>query len=150
MGPDALLDCLARLEQPSPTSRALVQRQFQRFTARGEVELTSMDRRTEDPTLNVQLRDLSRGGLGLLSEKAIEVGSTWRVAFLSNGFVVGTQGVIVRHCHMVQPGVYLVGTQFCIETGLMCLLGIDPNAIHDGDDANESQKHKFLAPGEVA
>jgi hypothetical protein len=155
-GPQALLAELAKLEALRNESRAATsgQRQYQRFVVRGDAELRSMDRTCLDAApVAVLLRDLGRGGIGFVSPIELELSSTWQICFLHRDYVIGSQGVIVRHCRKVQDGVFLIGGQFCIETGLMSLLGIDPSAIRDADIAtelDEKPSNVFLPPSEVA
>jgi hypothetical protein len=150
-GPHSLLADLARLEGLRDPARSAGQRQFQRFVVRGDAELHSMDRNGDSAVLAIQVRDLGRGGMGFVSQQELDVNSTWRACFLHRGYVFGQQALIVRHCSEVQRGVYLIGSQFCIESGLMCLLGIDPTAIREGDGpTGVAQPPRFLSPGEVA
>jgi hypothetical protein len=155
-GPQALLAELAKLEALRESNRVAAggNRQFQRFVVRGDAELRSMDRTCLDAApVPVLLRDIGRGGVGFVAPVELEVNSTWQICFLHRDYVVGTQGIIIRHCRKVQDGVFLIGGQFCIETGLMSLLGIDPSAIRDADIAtelDEKPSNVFLPPSEVA
>jgi len=150
-GPHSLLADLARLEGIRDPARDTGQRQFQRFVVRGDAELHVMDRHGDDQPIPIQIRDIGRGGMGFICQQPLDSNSTWRAAFLHRGYVFGQQALIVRHCRQVQAGVYLVGSQFCIESGLMCLLGVDPDAIRDGDSpAGTITPPHFLSPGEVA
>ena len=47
---------------------------------------------------------------------------------------------------------FLVGAQYCIETGLMSMLGIQPTDIFAGDwpSSEDVNPGMFVAPGEVA
>jgi hypothetical protein len=152
--PQALLAELAKLETLRNDSRAATgQRQYQRFVVRGDAELRSMDRTCLDASpMQILLRDLSRGGIGFVSSLELERGSTWQACFLHKDYLIGSQGAIVRHCRKIENGLFLVGAQFCIETGLMSLAGIDPAAIRDGDISPElaaKPDTAFLPPGDV-
>ena len=152
LSPQSLLAELAKLEHARDNGCGKRQRQYERFIVRGEAELASMDRsRFEQVPISIQLRDIGRGGLGFLCQQELEVGSTWRVAFLRGSYVVGEQGLIIRYNQQIRDGLYLVGGQFCIETGLMSLLGVDTASLRNADSpAQVADPVRFLAPGEVA
>lgn len=146
----AELSALERLRDPSITG----QRQFQRFVVRGDAELLPMDHSAVDEQpIHVLMRDLGRGGIGFISQKPLEAGSTWHCHFYQRGYVIGRQALIVRHCRQIQDGVFLIGAQFCVETGIMMMLGVNPAAIREGDrpvSVNDTDTAAYLAPGEVA
>ena len=152
--PEELLEELGRLENvrmvqaSSPCSR-----HYDRYVVRGEAELHPMNRSKLDPTpIEIQLRDIGRGGLGFICQEDLRIGSTWRICFTKRGFVVGQQAVLVKHVHAVDDGLFLVGSQFIIDTGLLALLGVDPAEIDREDsEANEEDEDiKFLPPADVA
>lgn len=152
--PEALLAELNRLEAlRDPGRHGAHPRQFKRFVVRGEAELHPMSRsRLDRSPIEIKLRDVGRGGCGFITQQPIQAGSNWRIAFLQHGYVIGEQAIVVRHCRPVSEGLYLVGAQFVMDTGLMCTLGIDPGAIHDEDtvDATLAGPDAFLPPSEVA
>ncbi|MCC6581754.1 MAG: hypothetical protein IT440_15080 [Phycisphaeraceae bacterium] len=148
----ALLDELTRLEDLRNPNRCEGKRQFQRFVVRGDAEMAKMDRsRIDELPIPVLLRDLGRGGVGFITQIPLEVNSVWRVCFLQHGYTVGQMAVIVRHCRTVREGVHLIGAQFCSESGLLYQMGINPQAVRDGDaPAAITDAGAFLAPSEVA
>lgn len=150
--PRKLLAELAKLEGLRNPQSEQKLRAYRRFVLRGDAELQDMERGPNSGApIPILLRDIGRGGVGFISPQQLEVNSTWRIAFLHRGYAIGHQGVVIRHCRQVQPGTYLVGTQFCIETGLLCMLGLDPIDIREGDTpAKSNDPPLFLAPGEVA
>jgi hypothetical protein len=152
MRPRSLLDELDKLESLREPEKA-GQRQFRRFVVRGEAELHPMNRNRLDPTpLTIQLRDISRGGLGFLCDQPLEAYSAWRVCFLNEGYVVGEQALVVRHCRPVNDELYLVGGQFVIDAGLMISLGVAPGALEDDQTEQHEQTSDdgdFLTPGEL-
>lgn len=152
--PESLLAELNRLESLRDPAKSGQQRQFKRFPVRGDAELHPMSRsRLDRQPLEVQLRDLGRGGVGFICHQPLPTGSSWRIAFLQHGYVVGEQAVLIRHCHAVSDGLYLVGGQFIADTGLLTILGLDPGAVLDGDGADtpdEPPVAGFLPPSEVA
>lgn len=150
-GPQNLLANLAKLEKLRDANQAQGLREFQRFVVRGDAELHAMGRDCIDQApIPIQLRDIGREGVGFLCQRDLDVNSTWRVTFLHDGYRVGQEGVIIRHCTFVQPGVFLIGAQFCIESGLLALLGVDPTLMLEGDAPTIVSGPRFLAPGEVA
>ena len=92
--------------------------------------------------------------MGFVCQHSLPTGSNWRVCFLQRGYVIGEQAIVVRHCRPVAEGVYLVGSQFVIDNGLLALLGIDPSAIRDEDgsasEINDESAFRFRSPSEVA
>ncbi|WP_432797874.1 hypothetical protein [Poriferisphaera sp. WC338] len=151
---EVILDELNKLErvrrQPSIDA---CQRQFERYVVRGEAELHPMNRTHLEATpITVQLRDLGRGGAGFISQQPISLGSSWRMCFLQHGYVIGSQPIIARHSHRVDNDLYLIGSQFVIETGLMTLLGIDPIKITqtENDITEDLPNANFLPPADVA
>jgi hypothetical protein len=122
-----------------------------RFVVRGDAELHKMEcNRLEDYPIQVQLRDLGRGGVGFVSPIALEVNSTWRSEFHQRGYMIGQVCIIVRHCRAVRDGVFLIGSQICLESGMMYLLGINPEAVREGDSpAAMLDGGNFLAPTDI-
>jgi len=148
--PHRLLEELVRLESLRVSNTSSSNRVYSRFGVRGEAEITPMDRNGPmGEPISILLRDVGRGGLGFVSSRSLEACSTWRVGLLQNGYVFATHGIIIRHCKMIRPDLYLVGAQFCIETGLLCLLGVHPAEIEDGDRPT-SDHAQYIPPAEVA
>lgn len=148
-GPKALLAALSKLENLRDPSAPEGKRQFQRFVVRGDAELVSVDHTNTKPVVvPVQIRDIGLGGIGFVSQIPLDVGSVWRVNFLQHGHVIGTQPILVRHSRPVRDALYLIGGQFVVETGLLCLLGVDPSAIRGGARADDNSN--FVPPSEVA
>lgn len=142
----ATLDRLETLRDPQHSGR---QRQFNRHIVRGDAELHPVDQSALDASpVPITLRDIGGGGLGFICDALLPAGSTWRVCFLMQGFVIGQQTLVVRHCRKIEDGVYLVGGQFCIEPGLMVALGVDPTTVRG--ETSEDNDAAFLPPGEVA
>lgn len=154
--PQVLLQELQRLEGLRNPQSAQHLRKYERHIVRIDAELLHMDRSSIDQApVAVLVRDLGRAGVGFVSPVELEVESTWHLAFLRNGYVIGRQGVVIRHCRRIGDNAYLVGGQFCIESGLMTLLGIDPGQIHDGAAPSagvESDEYsdQYLSPDDLA
>jgi len=150
--PHRLLDELVKLENLRDPQHHPGKRLFARFLVRGDAELVSVDRSRLDMTpVPILLRDAGRGGLGFVTDKPLEPNSTWRTGFLNRGYVVAQQALTIRHCRQVGNSLYLIGGQFCAESGLLCLLGVDPASITDGDNPHQAENNNtFLSPGEVS
>ena len=142
------LDRLEKLRDPGRNG----QRQFRRFVVRGEAELQPMSRSWLDPTpIAIQLRDVGRGGAGFLAPQVLAPGSCWRMNVLNHGYVVGQQGIVVRHCREISSSLYLIGGMFIADTGFLTLLGVPPGALQDGDaPAEVTESCSFVSPDEAA
>lgn len=154
--PYRLLDVLGQLEKgreaTSPNS-GIGQRKFTRFVVRGEAELRAMDRiDTDAGSVQVLLRDIGRGGVGFVSQEKLATNSIWRLCFYQHGYMIGHQAVIVKHSREIEPGVYLAGGQFCIESGLLALLGVDPAIVRNNGDLLDKDlpDTHFDSPADVA
>ncbi|MFW6033272.1 MAG: PilZ domain-containing protein [Phycisphaeraceae bacterium] len=122
------------------------QRCFRRFHVRGTAEMRPIDTcRLDRSPVEVQLRDVSRGGVGFVSAQTLPVGSTWRICFLYRGYIIGHQPVLVRHCRRMEGGAYLVGGQFCLDTVMFPVLGIDPGEVEEGDHRSDDMA-SFVPP----
>ena len=152
--PDSLLSRLNELEALRDPMRSMAaKRQFERFVLRGEAELQPMGRsRLHQGAVTIQMRDLSRGGMGFVCPQPLPLQSQWRVCFFQRGYLVGQQAMVVCHCTSVDSSLYLVGGNFVIDDGLMVLLGIDPAELM-GDGASvepDDDAGSFLPPADVA
>ena len=149
--PQSLLAVLAKLENRDQRGQYDAKRQFKRFPVRADAELVDVDTRgmSREP-IAVMLRDVSRGGMGLVTQQKLDVGSIWRLDLLRDHFVIGQQSIIIRHCSQVGAGVYLAGAQVVVDSGLMTLMGVGASVIRDGETTANDDQNQFLAPGEVA
>lgn len=137
----------SRIDVPSYES----QRQFRRHVIRGEAELYPVEHKSMHPeSIDVQLRDASRGGVGFLSRMPLESDTTWRIEFIRHGFVVGEQHLVVRHCSQVREGLYLCGAQFIASAGLLTILGVSACDLMAESSGSDTEDNPFLAPTEVA
>lgn len=145
-----LLHELADLERSRLTAASGDdQRQFARHVIRGEAELFPAGNPTSDrASVEAQLRDVSRGGLGFVCREALPLGSKWRVEFRKNGHAVADQTIVVRHCSEVRSNLYLCGAQFIASAGLLTLLGVSQTQLLG--ESEEDRPQAFLPPGEVA
>ena len=145
--PLTLLNQLKRMEMAA-SAQASEQRQFRRFFCRADAELHPMDTAQVVRTpLEIKIRDISRGGMGFISQTLLAPASCWRACFLHRGCVIAQQSLIIRHCRSVGAGLYLAGAQFCIDTGVLSLVGIDPARISEGNNPQDDES--FLSPQDV-
>lgn len=131
----SLLQELTRLESLRDPKVTKTQRQFDRYVIRSDAELHPMDLavQTKAP-VPILLRDLSRGGIGFVCSQPLEPNSTWHVSFIKDGYSIGCQGLVVRHCRLIKESTYLAGTQFCVSSGLLAQLGVKPSALRDKEE----------------
>jgi len=143
--PRSLLKELNALENLRDNDVAAQRRQFKRFVIRGDAQLAEMSRvSSQSAPISVMLRDLSRGGVGFISDKPIDSGSYWTLRLMHQGYAVAETAVTVRHGRMIKEGVYLVGSQICMSHGMMVLMGVDPMETDNSQDGAS-----FLAPNEA-
>lgn len=152
----ATLEQLHRIESHSKTSDGgKLRRAFQRFDVRGQAKLRPVQRNLNDhDSVDIQLRDIGRGGLGFVCNHELPLGSIWNVQFVHQGYVIDTRTIQIRFVRELEPGCFVTGTQFIINDGLMALLGVSPAEIdrHDfGDqqDDDESETLGFAAPEDL-
>ena len=123
------IEALEGLRKPGRDGSASL-REFPRSVVRGMAELFPMSRLSvQDQPVEVQLRDVGRGGVGFIANVALEPGSTWRIVFKRDGYRIGEMGLVVRFCKEVRADVFLVGSQFVITSALMHLLGVNSTDI---------------------
>ncbi len=145
--PRALLAVLAQLENIRDPSRIAGLRQFARYIVRGDAELHPLGQgEINRAPIAIQLRDVSWTGIGFICNQRLNNNALFRLHMLNHGHSVGQQSMMVRHCREIRDNLYLVGGQFCIEAGMLSLLGLNPGALSQGDAATEH----FVPPSEVA
>ncbi len=148
--PQSLLDEAARLESLRDDQCGQHRRRDRRFVVRGDADLIDINRAgVSDAVVSVMLRDISRSGVGFITDQALEVGSAWRLRILQQRHGVSETDVIVRFTRPTDGGVYIVGCQVCVQEGLMVLLGVEPNEIGQGDGLAEAAEGSFLTPDEL-
>ncbi len=146
--PFAVLSALSDIERRSQQGSSDYKRQHVRKSVRGEAVLQSLeDASFETGCLRVQLRDISLVGVGFLSSAAMEPGSLWRVLFISRNHVVGWQNIIVRHCREITEGVFLVGSQFAMDPGLLQTLGLSLESLRGNDEDIFEESGHLLPDG---
>lgn len=151
--PNALIGQLQSAEYWSQESPVDTNRAYRRFDVRGDATIQRMEAgHLDQPTLSIQLRDISRGGIGFVCEQFIEPGTAWRVGFEYRGHVVGYQPIVVKFCRLVQHGLYLSGGQFTVEPAMMTLLEVDEQELQEDirDRRNPLDTAEFVPPEKVA
>ncbi len=149
--PYSLLDTLTQLEKLRNPDSPNSNRRFTRHVVRGDAELYPVDQNAlSQAPIQIALRDMGGGGVGFICSQPIANGTVWRIAFLSRGYTIGHQTMVVRHGQPVLNGVQLIGAQFCVEPGMLVLMGVEPQLLPTSDDADGPDDASFLAPGEVA
>lgn len=150
----SVLSELTRLETRRQEHSGAKQRQFKRFMIRGEAMLVPCDQReAKHQPHQVHMRDVSRGGIGFVSDRELPINSDWHIVFFNHGLEISRQPVVIRHCQSVNNGLFLVGALFCVEAGLLTQLGVNPHDLREGSDIGTdgpAEQASFLPPSEVA
>jgi hypothetical protein len=139
--PVDLAVALSHLESWKNESSAIRQRRFKRYPARGQARLLPgayMDRDTA--SVMMEIRDISRGGLGMLSSVQMQLGQFWRVQLIENNVVVVTLPAFCRYCRTVVNGAYLAGVEFGVEAGVLLAMGVGAADIIGGDEISERER----------
>lgn len=146
--PKDLIDVLSRLEQTRHEPDGPMQRKFRRFVIRGDAKVEPLSPGEMEEVIRVQLRDISRGGIGFLCDRFLPPCTEWRMHFKAGRHGVGSQAMMIRYCRLVQDGLYLVGGQFVIEPYLMAALGVQEAAMEDEPACHYDQLDvsEFFAP----
>ena len=123
--PERLLKALSDLEREREEHPGIERRWYPRVPTRGEAELLAIDQVRPKEPIPVQLRDVAWGGFGFICQEPLEESSQWRAIFLQRGQQVAQQTLMVRHCSRVAGDLWLVGSQTCVDNGVVTLLGVD-------------------------
>ncbi len=147
--PNDLIGLISQPEYWQQTQAKDQQRCFERFEVRGDATLEPIEKgHVESPCIRVQLRDISRGGIGFISNQFIDPGTVWRVRFEYQSELIGTQPAVVRYCRLTSENMYIVGGQFVVEPAMMMLQGVPEQ--HLGKDIVDRQDTldtaDFVAP----
>ncbi|CAN0447179.1 unnamed protein product, partial [Ectocarpus fasciculatus] len=118
------LQRLETMRDPLVEQAGRSNREAHRYPVREEAVLFSMSRRKlDDAGQTVFLRDISRRGVGFLSDRPIAGGQDFRIVFHRDGYAVGESAVSVRYSRPVRPGLFLIGANFVASAGLLTTLG---------------------------
>ena len=132
----ALRQLEARQVEPPPAAK---QRRFARFPVRGEARLWPGEAgKTPGMVPTVHVRDVSRGGVGVLTDQPTVPGQFWQVQLGTGKTAVATRPGFARYCLEVMPGAYLVGIAFGIEAGILLSLGVPANDLAERDEVEDT------------
>lgn len=116
------------------------QRRFKRIPVRGVARLWPGEATSNPPApITVQVRDISRGGVGLLTNERVERGCFWQLQLIDSEVSIATLPSFCRYCRQVVDGAYLIGVEFGIEASVLLAMGVTAKDIADGDEA-ETQR----------
>ena len=126
-------------------------RRFPRYPARGEARLCSVTPFAERSDFDVvHVRDISRGGIGVLSGQPVPVGQNWQLQLISQHITMATLPAFCRFCRKVSDGAWLVGLEFGIEASVLLAMGVSPAELIHSDETPEGQSLKgdYLPPND--
>lgn len=131
---------LRKLESWQAQPPAAGQRRFERYPARGEARLWPGEAGPTVPSVaTVHVRDVSRGGIGVLSNEATKTGEFWQVQLGTEKLVVASLPGFCRFCREIVPGAYLIGIAFGVEASLLLSLGVTAKDITKRDESEQRQ-----------
>lgn len=125
--PRKLLEILAVLDRLHTPSEVLNRRVFKRYPVRAQGTLTldpQWQRGGAPLSLTAHVRDVSRGGLGLLCRGSVELGRPMRFVCSGDGFELFGVTVVPRREEELLHGVRLVGCAFAAEAALLLSIGV--------------------------
>lgn len=131
-GAHRLLKALAALDEKADQSAAKERRVHTRHRVRGQGSLifdplteVSVDRTGQ----LVHIRDVSRGGFGILCSERVEIGRASRLVCATEGVELCSALVVPTHLAEVLEGVYLVGCMLVMEASVLLALGVTPHEL---------------------
>lgn len=138
--PMDLQSALQRLDAKHGASTLDGQRRFKRFPVRAEVRIWPGEPMTKLPSpVMGQVRDISRGGMGILTNEPVTTGQFRRTQFVDGPLTIATMPAFCRYCQKITESAYLIGVEFGIEASIMLALGVTAKEISDGDES-ENQR----------
>lgn len=147
--PALLLDELEKLESLRDDISGHHRRRDLRFVVRGNANLINLNpHRNQNIPTDAMLRDISRGGVGFLTDRSLDVGSVWRMQFIQQNYGIGETDVIIRFTREIEKHVHIVGCQICMQSGLLYLMGVSPPNI-DSATMDITPSDTFVAPEDV-
>jgi hypothetical protein len=114
-------------------------RRFPRYPARGEARLCPVaPAGAGQGTFDiVHVRDISRGGIGVLSSQPVAVGASWQLQLFSQRIALATLPAFSRYCREVSDGAWLAGLEFGIEASVLLAMGVTPAELTHADETPE-------------
>jgi hypothetical protein len=137
---------LRELENWKGDAKANGQRRFTRFPARGQARAWPGENiEGVEPVGTLQVRDISRSGVGLLSGTPATPGQFWQLQLGDDRVIAATLPAVCRYCRQVTNGAYLIGAEFGVDGAILLALGVPAQAIALGD---EPEKDRQAVPGD--
>lgn len=136
-GATRLLKALRALDELAEESAVRNRRVHTRFRVRGEGTLIfdpHLEMGAEKPGQMVHIRDVSRGGFGLLCSSPVEERRVSRLVCVAEGVELGSVLVMPTHVSEVMDGVYLAGCTVVVEASMLIALGIRAHEIAMSED----------------
>ncbi len=131
-GATRLLQALRALDEMADQGSGKNRRAHERFRVRGQGSLI-FDPHTEfgagRPRQLVHIRDVSRGGFGLLCPGPVELHRACRLVCVADGVELCSVLVAASHVSEVIDGVYLAGCSVVMEAATLVSLGVRPHEI---------------------
>ena len=116
------------------------QRRFRRFPVRGEARLWPGEAGSNPPPpAIVQIRDISRGGVGLLSNEPVQRGHISQMQLVASTHTLATEPDVSRNGREVIEYAYLIGVEFGIQASVMLALGVVAKDLAEGDEIEDQR-----------
>jgi hypothetical protein len=129
-----LQEMLRKLESWQADSACVGQRRFHRYPVRGLAQLSpGAPSCADSPAVSVHIRDISRGGIGVLSSQPARNGQHWLVQVTDDRVTLTTQPGFCRYCRAVSEGAYLIGIEFGVEASILLATGVAAADLALGD-----------------
>jgi hypothetical protein len=128
-------------------------RRFPRYAARGEARLCSAEVHADQTSFDhVHVRDISRGGIGVLMSRPLTVGQCWQIQLIAQRITMATLPAFCRFCRKITDNAWLVGLEFGIEASVLLAMGVNAGELSEADETPETStlSGDFLPPDELA
>ena len=135
--PRKLLEILSVLDQIQPPAEMLNRRAFRRFAVRAQGVVlgnVSVGVRLQDAIDVAHVRDVSRGGMGLLLRGVPILNKPVRFVCEAGGLELFSMSMVARHTTELLHGVHLVGCAFAAESSLLLSMGVRPHELVLSED----------------
>lgn len=147
---------LRQLESLQNDSPAGAQRRTKRYPVRGEAHLWTDDsgpghRALSNSIHNAHVRDISRGGIGVLCSQPVAVGHLWQVQLVDSDVTVATIPAFCRFCRQITEGAYLAGMEFGMQASVLMAMGVSAKDLAKGDAEHDGRPlaGEFVDPGSL-
>lgn len=133
--PRKRLEALAAHEKGA-SGDGMDRRYFERYTVRGEATITPDARWAS--TMNpddwvVDIRDVSRGGLGVVTRGKMHVGRPYRLVCVAEGVELFSAEVTPRHVKALPEGMWSAGVAFLAEGAWLVALGVPASLLRTSE-----------------